>query len=450
MEEKIAELKNELVKKDEHILKLEKINHETQKKMSDLQKRVIEFESKAEGIDLSPASIEQTREIEKLKLKLKRREEILKDIKKKMDVIKKKYAQKPDQKQLEVMRSAINKIKSVQSELKLKNSKILELREHIEKLNLEVTSELDKKDEIIKNRNQEIEKLENEFVSFKEEFLQELDTLEKQKETISVKNLMDSKKDLEIEKNKFQEIIAEKDELIEKYQDDIKSFKLMLESRDKKIDELEGKVDNLLLDDESTKTLQSKIQSIEDEFKEKLRIRVQELEKTREEIILITSELTCAVPDLSAEEILECVDDIMLVSPNQRYEKIKEIKLAKTQEGNDPSSQNISEQREEDLDSTENLVDDMIDEITEIPIEGQTEEIVKEVPSEQKIAPTPTKDEEDLKLRELIDNEIPNLADVEKETLMKELMETEPEGRRSKIELLKMTKELESLKKDSK
>ncbi|MHA1381604.1 MAG: hypothetical protein ACTSRG_24820 [Candidatus Helarchaeota archaeon] len=459
MEDKIVELKHELVEKDEHILKLEKINYKTQKKMAELQKKVIELENRAEGIDLSPVTIESATEIKQLKLKLKRREQVLKDIKKKMDILKNKLVQKPDQKQLEVMKQAITKIRSLQSELKLKNSKIAEFRDQFQEINRKMTRELEKKDLIIKTRDEEIQKLENEFISFKEEFVQELNTLERQKETISMKKLMDSKKDLEIERDKFQEIIVEKNEMITKLEKDIKSLKLMLESRDNKIDELEKKVDNLLLDDESTKTLQSKIKLVEDEYKEKLRIRAQELEKTREEIILVTSELVCAVPDLSAEEILEYVDDIMLLAPEYRNKKIKEIKTSKVIDDDTSIVKDKSEVSEEKLANTANLeteshekmteepINEIKSEISEQPNEEVAEEVIEEPPLDQAISPTPEENQEDKELRELINTEIPGLSEIEKVVFIEELRDSPPEERHSKIELFKMTKELEMLKK---
>jgi len=445
LEEKVIELKRELVEKDEHIMKLEKINYETQKKMTELQKKVIELENQREGIEFSPISIQQTSEIKKLKLKLQKREQILKDIIKKMNILKQKLVQKPDQKQVEVMKQAITKIKSLQSELKEKNTKIAELKANLETINEKMMIELEKKDIIIKNRSEEIHKLENEFISFKEEFVQELSNLERQKELISMKQLMDSKKDLEIERDKFQEIIAEKNEMITNLEKDIKSLRLMLQGRDQKIQELEEKVDKLLLDDESTKTLQSKIKSLEDEYNEKLRIRVQELEKTREEIILITSELSCAVPDLSAEEILEYVDDIMLLAPEQRSSKIEEIKLKKGSKGKletvEEQSGSVQEEPPNEMSQEE------VTEIGEIEEADNSQEATYE--AEQLLEPNPNNKSEEMEIRALITQEIPGLSEIEMVAFIEELMDSPPEDRRSKIELFKMTKELEMLKKDT-
>ncbi|NVM01772.1 MAG: hypothetical protein HWN67_05530 [Candidatus Helarchaeota archaeon] len=424
MNEKMLELKKELAEKDEHIMELEKINYQTQKKLAEAQKKVLEMENKTEGIDISPTKITQSAEIKELKLKIKRRDDILKNIKKKMEILKKKPVSKTDQKQLEVMKQAISKIKSLQSELVEKKSKISEIRKEVEKNKDKMKLELEKKDEMIKNQSAEIDKLENEFVSFKEEFVDELKNIERQKETISMKQLLDSKKDLEIEQDKFQEIIADKNDLLKNRDEDIKGLKMMLKTRDKKIGELEEKVDKLLLSDESTKTLQSKIKSLEDEYNEKLRIRVEELEKTREEIILISSELA-ACPNLSSDEILECVDDIMLISPENRYQKIQEIIAAKEAEGTEVTEEELSAE------------------------EASIEEITEEIVEEKEVTPTEESKSEELELRSLIVKEIPNLSNVEMEIFLQELLTTHPDDRKSKIELFKMTKELEDFKKST-
>lgn len=419
----MLELKRELAEKDDHIMELEKINYQTQKKLAELQKKVLEMENKTEGIDISPTNITQIAEVKELKLKIKRRDKILKDIKKKLEVLQKKPSLKPDQKQLEVMKQAISKIKMLQSELLEKNSKISELRKTVEKSKDNMKQELEKKDMIIKNQSEEINKLENEFITFKEEFVEELKNMERQKETISMKQLLDSKKDLEIEQDKFQEIIADKNDLLTKREEDIKSLKMMLETRDKKIEEFEKKVDELLLSDESTKTLQSKIKSLEDEYNEKLRIRVEELEKTREEIILISSELA-ACPNLSSEEILECVDDIMLIAPEKRYQKIQEIIAKKEAEGTEVTEEVKSKIKEE------------------IKAEDSSIEEPEEIPTDEDKS-------EELEIRNLITQEIPNLSNVELETFIEELLTTHPDDRKSKIELFKMTKELEEFKKST-
>ncbi|MFX0135165.1 MAG: hypothetical protein ACFFDN_16095 [Candidatus Hodarchaeota archaeon] len=423
MNEKMLELKRELAEKDDHIMELEKINYQTQKKLAELQKKVLEMENKTEGIDISPTNITQIAEVKELKLKIKRRDKILKDIKKRLEVLQKKPSLKPDPKQLEVMKQAISKIKMLQSELLEKNSKISELRKTVEKSKDNMKQELEKKDMIIKNQSEEINKLENEFITFKEEFVEELKNMERQKETISMKQLLDSKKDLEIEQDKFQEIIADKNDLLTKREEDIKSLKMMLETRDKKIEEFEKKVDELLLSDESTKTLQSKIKSLEDEYNEKLRIRVEELEKTREEIILISSELA-ACPNLSSEEILECVDDIMLIAPEKRYQKIQEIIAKKEAEGTEVTEEVKSKTKEE------------------IKAEDSSIEEPEEIPTDEDKS-------EELEIRNLITQEIPNLSNVELETFIEELLTTHPDDRKSKIELFKMTKELEEFKKST-
>lgn len=435
----MIELKKELAEKDEHIMELEKINYQTQKKLADLQKKVIELENKTEGIEFSPENIAQTADVKELQLKLKKRDEILKSIKKKLELLQKtqfsKSVSKPDQKQLDVMKQAISKIKSLQSELVEKNDKIAELRKKIEEIKTDMQQELENKDNIIQSRSDEINKLENEFISFKEEFVEELKNMERQKETISMKQLLDSKKDLEIERDKFQQIIADKNNLLKKREDDMKSLKMMLETRDKKIEELEEKVDKLLLSDESTKTLQSKIKSIEDEYNEKLKIRVEELEKTRSEIILISSELTCACPNLSAEEILEYVDDLMLVSPDKRFQKINEIKANKETNSGTIIKKAKSEIKEEKLSTKEEVTEKLAE---ESPVEKKIEE---------EVSLTDESKSEELELRNLINQEIPNLSDDEMETFLQELLASPPNDRKSKLELLKMTQELEEFKK---
>ena len=90
------------------------------------------------------------------------------------------------------MKQAITKIKSLQTELREKNSTISKLREEVQNHNKETLKQLEKKDKIIKARSDEIQKLENEFVSFKEEFVNELKTLERQKDLVSMKQLMDT------------------------------------------------------------------------------------------------------------------------------------------------------------------------------------------------------------------------------------------------------------------
>ncbi len=433
----MLELKNELAEKDEHIMELEKINYQTQKKLAVLQKKLLELENKSEGIDISPKDITENTDIMDLKLKLKKRDEILKNIKNKLDVLKKKTIPKADQKQLDVMRQAISKIKSLQSELIEKNSKISELRKNVEKTKEDVKKELEQKDKIIQNRVAEINKLENEFVSFKEEFVEELKNIERQKETISMKQLLDSKKDTEIERDKFQEIIADKNDLLKKREDDIKGLKMMLETRDKKIGELEEKVDNLLLSDESTKTLQSKITSIEDEYNQKLKIRVEELEKTRAEIILISSELACACPNiLSAEEILDCVDDLMLTAPEKRTEKIEEIRASKGLK-----STNVTKEIKSEIKKEEKLTEEATDK--EVVKEISTEEITED----KEVSPPEESKSEESELRALIIKEIPHLSDAELETFLQELLDSPPDDRDSKLELFKMTKELEEFKK---
>ena len=399
----IDDLRKILDRKNEKILELQKINAENQKnfvEQSEIQKILLEEDRDKQLVKKIGALQKKITDLERANYK--------------------KIDSKPEnKKQLELMKGAIKKIKNLQASLEEKNKTIKELKEqtidirevtHLKSEILEKTNQLAKKEK-------EFAALESEFINFKEEFVSELKSLETNKVTDSdqafkIKELMDKIKELEANIKKLNE---EKISLKTKLKDNkrqIKDLKFLLKMKEDQVENMSEKIDDLLLETRNGK-------DVDEQVRLKMEIRVNELELTREQIIRAAALIGRELPDISkTNEIYELIDELLLISEDTHVAKINEWKKTLKK----PASK-----LDEKKDKKPKKPVDVAKKLKEHEKEEELKEMLKE------------EDE----LRRLIRKEIPNISEIEAAILQDQLTGLDMEEITTRIEMYRITKELE-------
>ena len=430
--DKGAELESLIKSKDKKILSLQKINAENQKllmEQNEIQKIFIGDEDEKEKQYLN--------KIKQLKLKNEKLEASSKE----------KAVKKVDKKQVELMKGAIEKIKKLKTSLDEKNKIIKELKATGTDAS-EVTSLkallLDKNKQLAQ-KDQEIVKLETEFINFKEEFINELKSLESNKDNVTddavkQKELKDKIKDLQFNEKK---LVDEKEDLTQKLKEnkkELKDLRFILKTKEDQIDQMSEKMDDMLADQKGSA-------AVDEDVDLKMSIRIQELENMRDGIIRAAALLGKELPDLvNTEEMIEKVDDLIIHGVAKYPEKIQEWKNEIY--GEEISTPQLLLSDEEKLDDIEKKIEELDESGPEIDSTLLTEEPKEEAEPKLLLSEDKSKEyEERMKeeddLMKMIMDEIPDISEMEATILQDQLLEVDKEDRKSRIEMYRLTKELE-------
>ncbi|NHI94278.1 MAG: hypothetical protein EAX96_17435 [Candidatus Lokiarchaeota archaeon] len=431
----VDDLRKILDRKNEKILELQKINAENQKTMinqSEIQRILLE-DDKEKILSKKIGELQEKIEI------LEEKNPIKNDSK----TDNKQF----DKKQVELMKGAIKKIKNLQVSLEEKNKIIKELKEQTADIreHARLKTELLEKDNLLIKKEKEITNLEAEFVNFKEEFISELKSLEKNEKNDSdqafkTKELMDKIKDLESKNKKLMEENSSLTNNLQGYKKDIKDLKFILKAKEDQVEQMSSKIDDLLLEKKNGKDIESEINL-------KMKIRIKELEHTREQIINLAALLGHELPEIiNSDKIFEYVDDLLLISDENKLNKLNEwkeltqkSKVALNVELNTKKEEiTVTEKRIEDISETAKEIESIMNESPQ-----PTGNVIKKLREHEKEEEMKEILEEEDELRRLIKREIPNITEIEAAILQDQLLGLDVEERNTRIEIYRLTKELE-------
>ncbi len=428
--DKGVELESLIKAKDKKILALQKINAENQKlimEQNEIQKIFVEDE-KEKGYLNKIKQLQQ--KIEKFETKFKEQSD-----------------KEVDKKQVELMKGAIGKIKELKSSIEEKNKIIKQLKSQSAD-----TSEINNLKSLILDKNrqlaqkdQEIIRLETEFINFKEEFIHELKSLESSQgkptdDAVKQKELKDKIKELQFNEKNSKDEIKDLNKKLNEYKKEIKDLKFILKTKEDQIDQMTEKMDNMLLDKQGEK-------DVEEDIDLKMSIRIQELENTRESIIKVAALIGNELPDfINTDELFERVDDLLIMGESKYFNKIQEWKNELY--GEEITSSQLFDSDEGKLDDIKEKIEDVSDFGEKIGSNVQIEE--PNIKSKHELLGSGDKNkayqqrmQEEEELMKLIMKEIPDLSEMEATILQDQLLEVNKEERLSRIEMYRLTKELE-------
>jgi len=426
--DKAAEFESLLKGKDKKILALQKINAENQKlllEQNEIQKIFVGNEKEKQYLS----------KIKKLKLKLDKLETSSDE----------KSAKKVDKKQVELMKGAIGKIKKLQTSLEEKNKIIKNLKAtgtDPAEVNSLKSILLDKNRQLAL-KDQEIVKLETEFINFKEEFIEELKSIESNQggatdDAVKQKELKDKIKDLKFNEKKNKDEIKDLNNKLKSNAKELKDLKFILKTKEDQIDNMSEKMDKMLLEGGK---------DVDEDVDLKMSIRIQELENTRESIIRAAALIGKEIPNIvNSDEILEHVDDLLLLAEAKHLNQVKKWK--KEIYGGDVSPPQLLGSDEEKLDEIEKKIDELSEEGEDLESTLQDIEPKKETSpqlliSDDKGTEYKQRMQEEEELMKMIMSEIPDLSEMEATILQDQLLEVDKDDRLSRIQMYRLTKELE-------